>query len=547
MGNLIWRPIADVQIGDQIIGFSEHAHSRAQRTLQKAIVVSTFVRETNCLRISTDKGNVISSIDHPWLETGNRWRPTQAWKVGQSLRYLSTPVVAPPLVGGESWWASSPPKHAREYAIGYVEGFFDGDGTANYVVSGKRHEEKCYWRIAIKDMNALVRLQRFLKVVYQIALPIRPFDPDKGMYKLETWTGPEVFALLNPHIDKKSIHYKKGYLAGIFDAEGSHSATNLRIYNTKPWLLQRVIDYGQALGFNFELESYRAHCDMARLQGNVAERIRFFATVHPAISRKAEDILGRARFLTDAEILAIEPAGKREVFNLETTCGTFFADGFASHNCWARDWWWGRMCGPLSKVWGVPDGFKWQAPVVFDDVIEMVKNELLSKRWPSDTRILLCSTTDPYIPQEGWMRVTQRILELLGQANLPTTILTKAASLPERDFDLLKSMDAWFGVTMDRDWSHSNWHYARVTTLYQAHEEGIKTFVSLEPWIPGIDAKEIVADLAAVVDHWIIGRLNYKGVGNDFYRENLPGLIDLLERMGASYYIKPDLMRCLER
>jgi len=214
--------------------------------------------------------------------------------------------------------------------------------------------------------------------------------------------------------------------------------------------------------------------------------------------------------------------------------------------CWARDWWWRRMKGPLTKVWGVPDGFKWRAPVLFEGWEEAIEEELHTRRWPLDTRILLCSMTDPYIPQEEQMRVTQRILELLGQANLPTMILTKAALLPERDFDLLKSMDAWFGMTMDRDWSHSNWHYARVTTLWAANRVGLKTFVSLEPWMPGVDAREIVEDLAEVVDHWIVGRLNYKGVGDEFYQENLGALIELLERMGASYYIKPDLMRRLE-
>lgn len=214
--------------------------------------------------------------------------------------------------------------------------------------------------------------------------------------------------------------------------------------------------------------------------------------------------------------------------------------------CWARDVWWKRMGGYLSKVWGVPEDFEWHYPLIFSDWRKQISEELFGRRWPTDTSILLCSTTDPYQPLEEHHGVTRWILERLGEANIPTMILTKAALLPERDFDLLKSMDAWFGMTMDRDWSHSNWHYARVTTLYQAHEEGIKTFVSLEPWIPGVDAKEIVGDLAEVVDHWIVGRLNYKGVGPEFYQENLPGLIELLERMGASYYIKPDLMRCLE-
>jgi len=213
--------------------------------------------------------------------------------------------------------------------------------------------------------------------------------------------------------------------------------------------------------------------------------------------------------------------------------------------CWARDWWWGRMKGPLTKAWGVPLDFNWHKPILFEGIIEQVEEELVSKRWPSDTRVLLCSMTDPYIAGGGERQI-DAILEHLGNANIQTLILTKAALRPERDFDILKSMDAWFGITMERPWDHSNWYYARLTTLYEARQRGMKTFISLEPWIPGIDAKRIVLSMASFVNHWIVGRLNYRGVGDEFYAENLPSLIELLERMGASYYIKPDLMKCLE-
>lgn len=214
--------------------------------------------------------------------------------------------------------------------------------------------------------------------------------------------------------------------------------------------------------------------------------------------------------------------------------------------CWARDIWWKRMGGHLSKVWGVPEDFEWHRPLLTEGLLGMAYDDLFAKCWLTDSVILLSATTDPYQPLEEETEATRFLLERLGEANIPTMILTKAALLPERDFDLLKNMDAWFGVTIDRDWSHSNWHYGRMTTLYQAHEEGIKTFVSLEPWIPGVDAREIVGDLAEVVDHWIVGRLNYKGVGAEFYRKNLPALIQVLEKEAESYYIKPDLMRCLE-
>ena len=210
--------------------------------------------------------------------------------------------------------------------------------------------------------------------------------------------------------------------------------------------------------------------------------------------------------------------------------------------CWSRDVWWKRMGGHLSKAWGVPEDFEWQKAQAFDINFASLWQEM--RALPSNARVLLCSTTDAYQPIEADVPITRAILDALSTAGIPTMILTKAALLPERDFDILKSMDAWFGVTMDGRPTDLPWRYARATTLWQAHEEGIKTFVSLEPWIPGVDAQAIVKEMYA--DHWIIGRLNYKGVGHEFYQENLPALIALLERMGASYYIKPDLRKCLE-
>jgi len=37
-----------------------------------------------------------------------------------------------------------------------------------------------------------------------------------------------------------------------------------------------------------------------------------------------------------AKIIKLEYAGKREVFNIETTTGNYIANGFAVHNCYAR-------------------------------------------------------------------------------------------------------------------------------------------------------------------------------------------------------------------
>lgn len=219
---------------------------------------------------------------------------------------------------------------------------------------------------------------------------------------------------------------------------------------------------------------------------------------------------------------------------------------FNCNYCWARDVWWKRIGGHLSKVWGVPRGFKWRRPHLFSNVGELLFTEL--PRLQKDARVLLCSTTDPYQPLDQHLAMTQYILRCLQEQQVSILVLTKAASLARRDFHILAEADAWFGVTMERaPTTPGGPYYARKVNLIKAHRQGIRTFVSLEPWIPGVDASEIVKDMADFVDHWIVGPLNYKGVDGQFYRENLGTLLVLFDKLGASYYIKPDLMRYMEK
>ena len=80
-----------------------------------------------------------------------------------------------------------------------------------------------------------------------------------------------------------------GFLAGLFDAEGSYSRTSaLRIPNPDPEIIGWITSSLKLLGFAFTLESpdrpNRTVC--VRLGGGLREAMRFFHTVDPAITRK---------------------------------------------------------------------------------------------------------------------------------------------------------------------------------------------------------------------------------------------------------------------
>ena len=86
----------------------------------------------------------------------------------------------------------------------------------------------------------------------------------------------------------------------------------------------------------------------------------------------------------------------------------------------------------------------------------------------------------------------------------------------------------------------------RIQALKKAHELGIKTFVSIEPWIPDVTQQSvIIKKLRDSVDRFIIGSMQYCDVPRSFYAKNLPALTSWLKENKIDYYLKKELRSCL--
>src|SRR4029077_14645215 len=83
-----------------------------------------------------------------------------------------------------------------------------------------------------------------------------------------------------------SPDWKRGFLAGIFDAEGSRSES-LRICNKDLEILNRTEEAMRNLGFDVTLEKANA-CGArnVRLRGGLRQQMRFLQHINPVISRK---------------------------------------------------------------------------------------------------------------------------------------------------------------------------------------------------------------------------------------------------------------------
>ncbi len=166
--------------------------------------------------------------------------------------------------------------------------------------------------------------------------------------------------------------------------------------------------------------------------------------------------------------------------------------------------------------------------------------------------ILLSFHGDVYQPAEESLKLTRSALEILRNAGLPFTVLTKGGTRAIRDFDILKGYEkARFGTTLifteqaDADYwepqaaSVEN----RIQTIMAAHSRGIPTWVSIEPVIDPVQAIQLVKAIHPFVDHWKVGKINYhKEIENavDWVRFRQE-ISELFEKNGADYYLKKSL------
>lgn len=136
-------------------------------------------------------------------------------------------------------------------------------------------------------------------------------------------------------------------------------------------------------------------------------------------SAQGRGVLGRpveqggTRRVTSVEALGSEMA----MFDITTGTGDFIADGVVSHNCFAR---------PTHEYLGLGIGDDFDTKLVVKvNAVERLRAELASPRWRGEP-IAMGTNTDPYQRCEAKYRLTRGIIETLGRAANPFSILTKS-------------------------------------------------------------------------------------------------------------------------
>ncbi len=420
------KPIAEVRVGDDIYGTIREGYYRRYAL---TTVLAQWSTVKPAYRVILEGGTqLICSGDHRFL-TERGWKHVTGAESGPLQRPFLTVNNKLMGVGG----FAEPPKDTAAYRRGYLCGMIRGDGTiGHYPCAGTQVHQ---FRLALADREGLDRTADYLADV-GIRCGEFTFSEESAtrrqMTAIRTSRRDDVQTIewLIGWPENPTLDWRKGFLAGIFDAEGSYSTGIMRIPNTNPEIINWTVSSLRSLGFDFALEPRNLPNGLTciRLRGGLREALRFFHTVDPAITRKRsiEDVAIKS----DAKlgVAAIEPLGlDLPMYDITTGTGDFIANGVVSHNCFARN---------THTYLDLDAGADFDTKVVVKvNAPELVRKKMTSRSWPGE-HIAMGTNVDCYQRAEGRYQLMPGIIGALKDAANPFSILTKG-TLILRDIELL--------------------------------------------------------------------------------------------------------------
>ena len=545
------KAVEDLELGDRIYGT---VRDGGYRRYVRTEVLDRWVSIKPAYRVTLEDGTeLVASGDHRFL-SDRGWKHVVNAEHAPDRPHLTTNNK---LIGTGAF-ADAPAK-TPEYERGYLCGLIRGDGhlgSYSYERAGRRHGDVHRFRLALADFEALRRAREYLAHV-DIATDEFAFAAAAGARRpiraLRTQARDRVAAVSEAMAwpTAPTDQWRRGFLAGIFDAEGSCSRGVLRIANTDCELIDRTTFCLRRFGFQFVVERPPRESGVmyVRIRGGLKSRLRFFHLTDPAIRRKC-DIEGMA-LKSDAKlgVVAIEPLGRAmPLYDITTGTGDFIANGVVSHNCFAR---------PTHTYLDLNAREDFEREIVVKvNAPEVLRAELGRPSWKGE-HVALGTNTDPYQWVEGRYRLMEGIWEALRDAGNPASILTKSP-LVLRDKKLLLELaeradvSAAFSVpTIDeKAWRATEPHTPhprkRLEAVAELNRAGIPTGVLVAPLIPGVndDPAEVeeIVELATAAGATHIGgivlhlRGEVRDIWFDWLRAHRPDLVprhEELYRRGA--------------
>jgi DNA repair photolyase len=448
------RPLAEVQVGDAVIGtMGAGPHRRYVPTT----VLDHWSTSKVAYRITLADGTrLVSSGDHRFL-TGRGWRhvsPQESWQPALAIGDL---------LSGVGHFAE-PPKETPDYQAGFLCGLVRGDAA---MPAG-----------APRESDAWIRADMYLE--------------DVPLHEALRWP------------DLPTGGWFRGFLAGAFGATGRADRLAISFTTSDRAFLSRVTDALTHLG----LPSRRPPSTrpgaafIVELARDLWAALRFrHLTGVPDAPLDASGIGVR----TDKQltVVDIEPLELTlPMFDISTGTGDFIADGVVSHNCFARN---------THTYLDLDAGHDFDSKIVVKvNAGELVRHELAAPKW-TGAHIAMGTNVDVYQRAEGRYRLMPKILTALRDFANPFSILTKG-TLILRDLELLKQAAAVtdVGLSMSVGFvDETVWRAVesgtpsprrRLDAVRTLTDAGFAVSVLMAPILPGLtDTDESIDETVAAI------------------------------------------------
>lgn len=311
MADLTYKAINRIKIGDLIMGKDKKGN------LVFTKVKKIYQRFTDDLvEIKTNKFNLLCTPNHEFYNRSGH----NHWTKAKNLK------------NKKLHWFGYGYKINDDFKNGWLAGMNDGDGC--FYKQGNRFN----FRLKVKDEEII---DYFIRWSNYFEFNIRKVDYlEYDGYFIATLTNTleakRFYNFLKPN---NNIDFMRGYLAGLFDAEGSgpHKIKQAVIYNSNQDIIERAKKYLKKLNFNFKVYIDKRSNNYHIKINNVPE---FFICCRPILQRKINNILWMTLKSIKQRLLienVVEICKKTKVYNLETGIHNYVVNGFLVHNCDQQD------------------------------------------------------------------------------------------------------------------------------------------------------------------------------------------------------------------
>lgn len=172
----------------------------------------------------------------------------------------------------------------------------------------------------------------------------------------------------------------------------------------------------------------------------------------------------------------------------------------------------------------------------------------------SPKQVFLSFLTDPYSHFNNETKLTRKVLKILLEHQIPVSILSKGGYNVLQDLDIIKefgeNIQIGGSLTFTKNEDSLKWEKKgalpkeRFDALRQLHDEGVKTWASMEPVIYPEQSLEIMEITHKYVDSYKIGKLNHfpKHEKQFDWTKFLNDAVQIMRKHNKKFYIKKDLL-----